>query len=344
MKAGSGMASGSRATPELVERAVHEALAAADLERAGEVILFLTREFARNPGPAVLAAARTAGTLGVTGCTAHGLITERGWLVDRPGAAALVIAASGFRPAPSAADLRLSFAGRGALPPAWKAGAPRAGLVDGEAVVWTHGRPAAEVCGEMTLPGIRARIARSTGLRLLGEPLTVDAAEGHDLHRLGGLAAAESLRRHLPPEARDPLPLHRVCLVRRPDAPAVPVLAAAPDSALTLVEPLTPGESVAWAIRQPLAAEQDMRAALAAAVDDAKPAEFALMFSCLGRGPLFYGDDDRDLLAFRQHCPGVPMLGAYGAGQIAPSEGGNRLFRNSVVTLLCESHDVQSLP
>jgi small ligand-binding sensory domain FIST len=108
--------------------------------------------------------------------------------------------------------------------------------------------------------------------------------------------------------------------------------------------PLAPGESVAWAIRQPLAAEQDMRTALAAVVDPERPAEFALMFSCLGRGPLFYGDDDRDLLVFREHCPGVPMLGAYGAGQIAPSEGGNRLFRNSVVTLLCESHDVQSLP
>jgi hypothetical protein len=181
-------------------------------------------------------------------------------------------------------------------------------------------------------------------LRVLGEALTVDAASGHDLQRLGGQPAAESLRRALPPDARDPLPLHRISLVRRLDAPAIPVLGSTPDGALTVAEPLAPGEAVAWAIRQPLAAEQDMRAALAATVDPQRPADFALMFSCLGRGPLFYGDDDRDLAVFRELCPGVPLLGAYGAGQIAPSEGGNRLFRNSVVTLLCESTHVQSHP
>ena len=55
---------------------------------------------------------------------------------------------------------------------------------------------------------------------------------------------------------------------------------------------------------------------------------------------VFYGDDDRDLLAFREICPGVPLLGAYGSGQIAPVGNGNRLFQNTVVTLLCESAHV----
>jgi hypothetical protein len=52
-----------------------------------------------------------------------------------------------------------------------------------------------------------------------------------------------------------------------------------------------------------------------------KRPDFALMFSCIGRGPLFYGNDDRDLLAFRERFPGVPLLGAYGSGQIAPVGG-----------------------
>ena len=64
------------------------------------------------------------------------------------------------------------------------------------------------------------------------------------------------------------------------------------------------------------------------------------MFSCIGRGPLFYGDDDRDLLAFRQRLPNTPLIGAYGSGQIAPANGRNRLFQNSVMTLLFENADV----
>ena len=95
-----------------------------------------------------------------------------------------------------------------------------------------------------------------------------------------------------------------------------------------------------WAIRQPLASEQDMRQSLAAAVDPEKMPEFAVMFSCLGRGPLFYGGDDRDLLVFREQFPGVPLIGAYGSGQIAPVGDGNRLFQNTVVTLLFESTHV----
>jgi hypothetical protein len=76
---------------------------------------------------------------------------------------------------------------------------------------------------------------------------------------------------------------------------------------------------------------------LLAAVDPEKRPDFALMFSCLGRGPLFYGNDDRDLLAFREIFPGVPLLGAYGSGQIAPAGDGNRLFQNTVVTLLSKA-------
>jgi small ligand-binding sensory domain FIST len=58
------------------------------------------------------------------------------------------------------------------------------------------------------------------------------------------------------------------------------------------------------------------------------------MFSCIGRGPYFYGGDDRDLMRLRQRFPGLPVLGTYSTGQIAPSRRGNRLLQNSVVTAL----------
>ena len=37
---------------------------------------------------------------------------------------------------------------------------------------------------------------------------------------------------------------------------------------------------------------------------------------------------------------GVPLIGAYGSGQIAPVGRHNRLFQNTVVTLLFESTHV----
>ena len=59
-----------------------------------------------------------------------------------------------------------------------------------------------------------------------------------------------------------------------------------------LAESIEHATTLTWALRQPLAAEGQMHEALTdAARRHATPA-FALMFSCIGRGPLFYGDDD----------------------------------------------------
>jgi hypothetical protein len=340
MKVASGLASGPQPTMDLAAVAVRDALRAAGLERADSVLLFLTRDYLRHAQPAIVAAARAAGTLQVSGCTAYGLVTEDGWLFDQPGAAALVIADA----APGAAGPRheplLSFSGHPALPYDWQAQPGRAGLLDAEAVTWSHGRLAGETGAELLLAGIHSRIACSPGLRMLSPPLTVNAVAGYDLCEVGGLAAIASLQRSLPADLRAEPPLHQIVVARQPGTPAVPILAANADGSLTLAEALATGESVRWAIRQPLSAEQDMRQSLLAAVDPGNKPDFALMFSCLGRGPLFYGNDDRDLLAFREIFPGVPLVGAYGSGQIAPAGDGNRLFQNAVVTLLCESAHV----
>jgi len=358
VKTGSGLASGPRPSPELATQAVRMALAAAGLERAAAVILFLSREFSRQPQPAILAAARTAGCLQVFGGTASGLLTERGWLLDQPGAAALVLEHAD--PVPPTAPI-VSVSSHTTLRFAWQAGVARLGLLDTDAAVWSHGRLAADGCAEIRLPG-QARLAVSPGLRLLGETLHIDATRGYDICRCAGQTALASLQRSLPAELRDNIPLHQIVALRRPDLPGIPILSANADASLSLAEALTAGETITWAMRQPLAAEQDMRQALSAATMEATagPAtiettagprgdlqkkgifrpDFGLMFSCIGRGPLFYGDDDRDLLAFRQQFPDTPLLGAYGSGQIAPAGGQNRLFHNSVITLLIEGTHV----
>lgn len=347
MKAATGLVTGHRPQPELAQEAVQLALAGAGLSRADNVILFLSRDFGRHAPAAVLAAARAAGSLSVHGCTASGLFTERGWQLDQPTAAALVVAApdtNGPGQSPT-----LSFSSHSRLPFDWQEGAARAGLLDTDAVTWTHGRITDHGCAEFRLPGLDVRLARASGLRLLGEAAPVEQCRGYELVRVGGHRAIDSLFRALPAELRDQPPLHRIALVRTVDEPAIAILSASGDGSLMLAEALSEGDTVIWAIRQPLAAEQEMRAALNAAtlaniqnatVSSKNRPNFALMFSCIGRGPLFYGDDDRDLLAFRETFPDTPLLGAYGAGQIAPQAGRNRLFHNTALTLLFESAHV----
>lgn len=338
MRVASSLVRGPQPLPELAATAVREALARAELTRADSVLLFLTRDFARHAQAALIAAARAAGSLQVSGCTAYGLFTEDGWLLDQSGAAALVVGETETAAGPGVP--LLSFSGHGTLPWGWQTGAPRAGLLDSDAAAWAHGRLADDCCAETRLPGLRARIACATGLRLLGEAITVDAAAGYELQRCSGLTAGDSLQRSLPAELRQNPPLHQIVVVVQPGLPGVPILGLNGDGSLSLAAPLAAGTQIRWAIRQPLAAEQDMRQSLLAAVDSEKRPNFAVMFSCLGRGPLFYGNEDRDLLAFREQFPDLPLIGAYGSGQIAPVDGENRLFQNTVITLLYESAHV----
>lgn len=338
MKVATGLASGHTALPELARDAVTSAMASAGLNRADHVLLLLSRDFARHAQPAVVAAARAGACLSVSGMTASGLLTEHGWYIDQPAAAALVI---GDLPQADDPDASLiAFAGHGRLPGDWQAKPARAGLVDSDAQVWAHGRIAESACGQLGLPGLRCAIAHSTGLRTLNKALPASDCRNHELRRIGPLSAQDSLRRALPPECRDSLPLHQIALIRSAGQPAVAVLGPGPDGCLLITEPLQDGELVCWGIRQPLAAEHDMRASLHAGLAQYAAPGFALMFSCIGRGPLFYGDDDLDLKALREVLPGTPILGAYGTGQIVPLAGGNRLFHNSVLTLLFEKAHV----
>jgi hypothetical protein len=336
MKVASGFASAPQAHKELAAEAVASALAAAGLNQANHVLLLLSREFSRHAAEAIRAVARTAGCLQVSGCTASGLLTEAGWLLDQPAAVALVI---GDLPAATATALpAISFCGRPTLPVDWQNDRARAGLLETDALTWSHGRLTADACAETTLPGLSGRVIRACGQRLLDNPLTVDACSAYELRRVGGLSAVDSLRRALPAAARDAMPLHRLSVMTDADSPPITILAAHADGSLTLASALSEGQKITWAMRQPLAAEEEMRQLLSA--DAAPPPAFALMFSCIGRGPLFYGNEDRDLHAFRQRFPGVPLLGAYGSGQIAPTSAGNRLYHNTAVTLLYRSHHV----
>lgn len=341
MTAGSALITGTDASPQMVEKAVRQALGRAGLDRANGVLLMLSRDFNRGAGQAVLAAARTAGCLQVAGAIADGLFNESGWALNQAAVAVLVVGGK-FALMPTGSGAKLCFS-ESAAPFPERVPAPCLGLFH-NGPVWQQARPTTNGRAETTVTGADWVEAVSPGLRLLAPPLPVSAVRSFDVLRVGEQSVADHLARILPFELRDrdPFPTHLLAALPdgRMDLPAIPLLSINADGSATLARPLTPGNAIAWAIRQPLAAENDMRETLARAANRLTTAPaFGIQFSCIGRGPLFYDGDDRDLAAWNEHFPGVPMIGAYGSGQLAPAEGVSRQWQNTVVTaIFAERH------
>ncbi|MBS1227389.1 MAG: hypothetical protein H6R17_666 [Proteobacteria bacterium] len=348
MTVATALVSGNDPLPQLAEQATAQALAKAGLTHANGVLLFLTPEFERHAQPAVTACARAANCTQVAGGIAAGVLTEAGWSVDRPAAAVMVFGA-GLSLGPPAAGPWLSYVG-GDFPVEWSApptrfGGSFAGSV-GRAQAWQQSRLTAEQRCSVQLLGASVDLGVSSGLRLLGEAQAVERSNGYDVERLGGQSAANSLKRVLPPQLREDTALHQLCAVLI-DGDAEPALAEGryralaiiavnADRSLTLTGQLTAGQHLAWAIRQAPSAEAEMRQMLGRLAARAPAPAGALMFSCIGRGPYFYGGEDRDLIALRQRFPALPVLGTYGTGQIAPAtaQHANRALHNAVVTAL----------
>jgi small ligand-binding sensory domain FIST len=372
MTVATALVSGNDPLPQLAEEAVHRALARAGLTHANGVLIFLTPEFARHAQPTVTAAARAAQCTQVAGGIAAGVFTESGWAVDRPAAAAMVFGGGLSLGHPEPGDhALLSYAGA-TFPPDWSDSATRFGgsfsgsVGYAEAVVWQQSRLSGQRCSVQIL-GAQVGIGVSSGLQLLGEAQAVERSNGYDLERLGGQAALKSLTRVLPPELRHYPPQHlhhlhhlSAVLSDGDDAEAalsdgryrpIAIIAANADNSLTLAEHVAAGQYLAWAIRQPLATEADMRQMIDRLGDKTPNPACALMFSCIGRGPYFYAGEDRDLQVLCARFPGLPVLGTYGTGQIAAAANGarrtNRELHNAVVAALVSTPgkeaDVQSI-
>jgi len=356
MTVATALVSGNDPLPQLAEAAVGQALdklKAAGASHANSVLLYLTQDFSRLIPPTLLAASRTAACTQVAGTVAAGVFTEDGWVLDRPAAAAMVFGGSlGLRAGRPGEEPLLSLASAASLPPEWASPAsPRFGALHQDALashpgaVWQQGRVTADHRLSLAIDGGHGRVGLSCGLKLLGQPQPVGEVAGHELLTLGGQSALDSLQRVLPMDHKERRSLHHITAVvadpgyplEQPESPhcrLLPVVSASPEGAVTLADRVAPGQLLAWAIRQPLAAEQNMRDTLdELASGPGAPPALALMFSCIGRGPYFYGGEDRDLQALTSRFPGLPVLGLYGSNQIAPLNGG-RLLHNGVVTAL----------
>lgn len=366
MSVATALVSGNDPLPQLAEQAVKEALQKAGLTHANGVLLFLTPDFARHAQKTITAVARAAQCTQVAGGIAAGVFTESGWVLDRPAAAVMIFGRGlslGHPEAPEYCNEPVLSYNGSPFPNDWSTAGPRFGgsftgtVGYADPVAWQQGRLAEHQRCSVQLLDAHTRVAVSSGLRLLGEPQQIDASSAYDLTLIGGRRALQSLNRALPHEYREqsPLALHHLTAVlidnenchSIKEAQAaltdgryhpIAIIAANADDSLTLAERTFPGQRLAWAIRQPLSAESDMRQTLARLSAITPDPVGTLMFSCIGRGPYFYGGEDRDLDILCERFPGLPLLGTYGTGQIAPTVAGrapiNRQLQNAVVTAL----------
>ena len=335
MKAASGLAAAKTASPALVEEAIKRALDALSISRADQVILFLSNEFGADVASAIRIAVATAGTLRVSGMRTPGVFTEQGWEIDRPAAAAMVISCTN-EAAPTEMDTPLlSFSSLGYLPHSWENGAPRAGLLSPGGLSWQAGR-IAENAEDRIASRSPPRQIHSRGFKRLSKYLVVTAASGRTLSMLAGQPVCDILRRVLPPEEKSLCNLHKLRIFKNTSDRGISILSRLAESDLLLSEPIEQGSLIFFAARHPLASAQEIREQMRSAAENSAQNAFAFMFSCVGRGPIFYGDDDADLLAFKEHFPELPLLGAYGSYQITRGNQENILSQNSVLTLLYE--------
>lgn len=349
-----GLASGTEPVPELAAEAVAQAMKRADTDVASSVLLFLTSEFARDPVPALRAAAKTASCIQVMGCSAPGILTEEDWILDAPAAAAMVFSDGVGLQLPSRiapSQLLLTLAAPNAINTTWMS-APglRFGGVSGDAMgqgpfsVWQNGKGAVSGHCDAVIKGVDAAIAPAHGLRMLSEPEPVATTDGHDLHTLGAASALKTLQQacaRIKSIRQDILPLHSLMAVFADNPQMIQAgkyqLAALvsgneSDNSVTLAKKVERGQWLCWAIRDAEAAQFNLKqTANQLAGQLPVPPDFGLIFSCLGRGPYFYGGVDRDLALLRQLFPGMPFIGFYGNGEIAPVNGANELLQYSAV-------------
>lgn len=360
-----GLSRGSRTLPEHASKAVKKALARAGLTHANGLLLFLTPDFARNPEPALRAAARAAGCTQVVGCTGAGVLTDQEWVLDSPGAAAMVFGGH-IRlslPTPNVAARKpiLSLCTPSGLTADWlDIATPRIGAVsadlDGEGPfrVWSGSRVAESGCVEAVIDGVDTAISASQGMRALTSPIEVVEVHGYDVLRLGNYPALNVLVKALPAGVREMerIPLHLIMGGVTFGDPRTAirdgryrlnhiVSANLNDRSITLSHPLNQGERLFWAMRDTLAAEREMGAAVenTSRTLGQKP-DFALLFPCMGRGPNFFGNRDRDLELLKERFSTLPIIGIYGNGEIGPLDDSNHLYQYSVVMGLFRARSV----
>ena len=354
MKVGTGFAQGCQPVPELAAWAVSQAMDRAGLDIANGVLLFLSEDFAQNPQPALQAAAVAASTMQVSGCSAPGIFTQDEWVLDGSAAAALVLGdGAGISTVRSHEEnsLLLTLAAPNALNASWlQWPGKRFGCVAGDATghgqfsVWTNGKGIPSGYTDLLLQGVRGVVDVAHAIKPLGMPQQVGYIAGFDVLEISGQPAWMNLVNTLDDHGvshDQGIPYHRLVAILAESEEAywqeeyhpVPLVSADMQAqSVTLATKMTSGTWLTWGMLDRDAAQQQLAATVQSinARLQGKPA-FGLVFSCLARGPHLYDGVEQEISLLKRDYPGLPLIGFYGNGEIAPIHDRNVLCQQSVV-------------
>ena len=350
-KVATGLASGVTANPELAAQAVKKAMKKSGIQTPTAVLLFLSAEFAADPEPSIKAAAKAASCTQIIGCSATGIFTEEDWILDSPAAAAMVFSDAvslNVIKGETDAPLLMTLAAPNAMNSTWlNKTALRFGGISGDAIgqgpfsVWENGKGATQGYCEVEIQHVKAAVAATHGLKPFSKPQKITQTDGHDISTINNIDAAAHLSTAWETPKKQSLPLHQIVAVYANTESAlakgeynVATIIANNESSgtITLSKGLHKGEWMCWAVRDVNAAQIDIvktATNLGQQLED-DPA-FALLFSCLGRGPAFYDGSDQDLELLKTLFPSLPIIGFYGNGEIAPISGKNEMLQYSAV-------------
>jgi len=349
----SGTSYGALANDEHAKIAVEQALSkmsnGAEIAPGdvGSVLLFLTAAYAHNPQPAITLAAKAAGTPQVFGCCAMSLLSDQEWLLDVEGAVAMVFPreyslqpAQLMRQQGLSPELLITLTTPNAAAIAVNTQTiPQMGAITtdeyghGPFAVWQSGRI---VEREFTHAGFSSALRSATGVaegvRQISPIFQVNRSNKHCLTEINQQTALDNLLAHLPENLHSvglQQPYNLLCAIsENAQVESIEqghyklqhIVSINEDTReIHLSGSVRAGRHIFWALRDEQLAQQNMQAGLEQCRDALKGnAKFALMFPNIGRGPEFFNGCDRDLELFQEIFPGIPMIGFYGNGEIAP--------------------------
>jgi len=176
----------------------------------------------------------------------------------------------------------------------------------------------------------------SQGCRPIGEPLTVTRAEHNVVYSLGGQPAYEALESAFESLSDSEKSVAKGNLFagiagteyvedfKPGDFLIRNIIGADPGSGAVVIGgiPRT-GQTLQYQLRERAIAQADLNRALAVADLAGRRPVATLLFSCLGRGAVFFGEPNHDALRFSRATGGKPLAGFFSNGEIGPVGGRN---------------------
>lgn len=327
-----------KAGPDMAIKAVQMALQKAGLKKADNILIFLTGEFTSCLEETLQAAQLAAGTDHIFGCTTVGVLTDHDWVIDGPAVAVMVFGQGQGLSLKTNSDNSFALVAPSAINTLWLNSLTRChGGVSGDFTglgpyaVWSDAQ--LQDTGRLVASwkGVKTEWSISLGLETLTPPLTVTGADGLDLLTVDGATAALPLWHALREEdAMEHLPL--VYALTEGEEP-IPVLSVhLHNGRVTLARPLKLGSQLRWAIRTAKAAIEEIEAFVQQPSIQALQPKAAIFIASASRGATLHDGRDAELDLLKRRWPGLPIIGFYGNGEIAPYAGKNRIL--STTTLI----------